>query len=91
MKYESEKMLTSSAISDVISFFVTRKCQKIQQNDENWWLKIENWLYKLQSTKCLILMKSSLNMASASIPMVLIDPITDIGSMYPNIILRVSG
>ena len=36
LKYvEREKMLTSSVISDVNSFFVTRKCQKIQKIDEN--------------------------------------------------------
>ena len=36
LKYiESEKMLTASVISDVISFFVTKKCQKIRKIDEN--------------------------------------------------------
>ena len=24
-------------VKDAISFFVTRKCQKIQKIDENWW------------------------------------------------------
>ena len=28
-------MLTSSAINDVITFFVARKCQKIDKIDEN--------------------------------------------------------
>ena len=35
VRYESEKMLTSSVISDVISFFVTSKSQKIQKINEN--------------------------------------------------------
>ena len=29
---DSEKMLTSSVKADVISFFVTRKCQKLDEN-----------------------------------------------------------
>ena len=38
MKYvESEKMLISSVISDVISLIVTKQCQKIPKIDENRW------------------------------------------------------
>ena len=32
---ESKKVLTSTVISDVLSFFITKKYQKIQKIDEN--------------------------------------------------------
>ena len=47
--------------ADVISFFVTRKCQKIQKIDENWWklANIDREIPHIFWTSCVISMKFS--------------------------------
>ena len=52
-------MLTSSVISDVISLFVTKKCQKVQKIDEDRWKYIDREILHIFGTTWEILMKFS--------------------------------